>query len=491
MGEYKYVNKKLVGGKPKRIYKKQGSNKQYLKNNGKMMRVTEYRKKVSNNKKGGTIFGSVDGTIKDLKRIDIGTYQGFKTQTGIIDTKNAKKSLKVILKKENGETINSNKFTGFVDFPAIEIKPDGSISANIILVIFQNNNNEMLKNAEKIHQLYQKLDTVLSTREESKVSETVANIKNKKKTDTICSITDVKYTGDRYIDAQEFRNMSNDKIKSTFKTKLNNVGVDEKNTKVFYIDNIKFTSANCKELQALIETGIQVHPMLPKMATTTTDKFYRGSTPFLKVMVPSIWYTSSISLDNIDEHKKLQFEIFEKLINFAEFKKRIFEKYHRVLYPATGFAGVAKGSIWTYLGIVAPAAGISAFFTVIGPAAFAVTIYTGYNYYMMNKKFSKINKDNIDSTKRMISGMQNKNSNDISKIFFPQSLQRPQQQPQRTPSQQQYLQRAPGQQPRIVQPQQQPLMQGALSLFGRRSNIIVTKGGKLKKKKTAKKKQKK
>jgi len=69
MVEYKYVNKKLVGGKTKRIYKKQGSNKQYLKNNGKMMRVTEYRKKVSNNKKGGAIFNNgINGTIEDLKR---------------------------------------------------------------------------------------------------------------------------------------------------------------------------------------------------------------------------------------------------------------------------------------------------------------------------------------------------------------------------------------------------------------------------------------
>ena len=76
MVEYKYVNKKLVGGKPKRIYKKQGSNKQYLKNNGKMMRVTEYRKKVSNNKKGGTIFSSgITAKIEDLKRIEIDTYQ--------------------------------------------------------------------------------------------------------------------------------------------------------------------------------------------------------------------------------------------------------------------------------------------------------------------------------------------------------------------------------------------------------------------------------
>ena len=42
MVEYKYVNKTLVGGKPKRIYKKKGSNKQYLKNNGKIMRLRKY-----------------------------------------------------------------------------------------------------------------------------------------------------------------------------------------------------------------------------------------------------------------------------------------------------------------------------------------------------------------------------------------------------------------------------------------------------------------
>ena len=140
MGEYKYVNKKLVGGKPKRIYKKQGSNKQYLKNNGKMMRVTEYRKKVSNNKKGGTIFSSgITAKIEDLKRIEIGTYQGNNDNMLALNHKTKKRSLKVILKNENGKTINSDNFTGFVDFPVIKIKPDGSISANIILVIFQNN----------------------------------------------------------------------------------------------------------------------------------------------------------------------------------------------------------------------------------------------------------------------------------------------------------------------------------------------------------------
>jgi len=446
MVEYKYVNKKLVGGKTKRIYKKQDSNKQYLKNNGKMMRITEYRKKVSNKKKGGAFF-SIDGTIKDLKRIEIDTYQGFSAFTAPMKTKNKKMSLQIVLKNENGRTINSSNFTGFVDFSAIEILQDGSISANIILVIFQNNNSEILKNATKIHQLYQKLDTVLSIRQNSdKLSEAVDKIKNNIKTYTICSIDNVKYTGNSSIDAEEFKKMQDDKIKSAFRTKLQNVGVNENETKVFYINNIKFTSANCKELQALIQTGNQVHPILPKMATFTTDKLYNRGTSFLKVMVPSIWYTSSISLNNVDEHKKLQLRIFEKLIDSADVKKNSldFEKRFR---GVLGLFGMKMGGLWTFLGITAAAN--AGFFLVFGPATLAVTSYIGLNWYLKQKNYSKINEDNIDSAKRMIiSGTQNKDSNKISSIFSPQ------QQPQRVP-QQQRPQSLPLQQP-LQRPQQPP-----------------------------------
>lgn len=47
---YKLVNKKIINGKKRSIYKKKGSSKEFLKNKGVMMNVVRYIKKI---KKGG------------------------------------------------------------------------------------------------------------------------------------------------------------------------------------------------------------------------------------------------------------------------------------------------------------------------------------------------------------------------------------------------------------------------------------------------------
>lgn len=56
MTEYIFINKKIINGKKRKIYKKKGSKKKYLKYKGKMMNITKYKKAKKNNKtkkKGG------------------------------------------------------------------------------------------------------------------------------------------------------------------------------------------------------------------------------------------------------------------------------------------------------------------------------------------------------------------------------------------------------------------------------------------------------
>lgn len=508
MVEYKYVNKKIIGGKTKRIYEKQGSKKQYLKNNGKMMRITEYRKKVSNNKKGGAIFSkSIDGKIEDLKSIEIGIYQGNNNNPFALYNKTKKKSLKVILKDKNGKIINSNNFTGFVDFPAIEIKPDGTISVNIILVIFQNNNNEMLKNATTLQKAYQKLDYHLSADTDSDKKYDYDDVKVQKLEDgtkyAVCSIDDVKYAGKSSIDAQEFRTIPNGEIKSAFKTNLQNAGVDvdeNNNTKVFYINNITFTSNNCKELQALINTGNQVYQMLPKMATTTTDKL---NTPFLKVMVPSIWYTApNPPQENINYHKQLQLNLIMHLMREIQ-KFRRMSKNELFLTLSTGL----WGGVFSFAGAIAVAgAAMGAFSMVLGPMLIGASGVAMLNFKIGKYQRRKFAKKEINKMEAHLNYLPYQN------MMLTEQIQRtPQiQSLPRTPSQQQSLQRQPQppqvqslprqrpphvQSPQIPpqqQPQQRTLMQRMRSLIPlKQTNKVVPNGGKLKKEKKAKKKQKK
>jgi hypothetical protein len=44
MVEYKLFKKELINGKKRNIYKKKGSNKQYIKSKGKMMNLAKYKK---------------------------------------------------------------------------------------------------------------------------------------------------------------------------------------------------------------------------------------------------------------------------------------------------------------------------------------------------------------------------------------------------------------------------------------------------------------
>ena len=520
MVEYKYVNKKIIGGKAKCIYKKQGSNKQYLKNKGKMMRVTEYRKKVSNKKKGGAFF-SIDGTIKDLKRIEIGTYQGNNDNMLALNHKTKKRSLKVILKNENGKTINSDNFTGFVDFPVIKIKPDGSISANIILVIFQNNNNEMLKNAKTLQKAYQKLDYHLSEVTRSNVKYDYDDVKVEKLEDgtkyAVCSIDDVKYAGNSSIDAQEFRNIPDGKIKSAFITNLQNAGVDEnKNTKVFYINNITFTSNNCKELQALIKTGNQVYQMLPKMATSTTDKLNKeGYTPFLKVMVPSIWYTApNPPQENIDYHKQLQLNLIMHLMRKIQRTRPSTTRGY--LFPSSLFTGI-WGGVFSFAGAIAvTGSAMGAFSMVFGPmlvvgSSLALSFIMKEKMQTMkfaNKEIKKMgdNLNELPYQNMMLTEQiqrQPPQQQSLQRQSPQQQFQRqsPQQPFQRQSPQQQFQRQSP-QQPRIVQPQQfqraPPQQQRAPQQPQRAQSVpraawhqSTQVGGKLKKKKNANKKQKK
>ena len=55
MVEYKLFKKKEINGKKRNIYKKKGSNKQYIKSKGKMMNLAKYKKLIKNKKlkKGG------------------------------------------------------------------------------------------------------------------------------------------------------------------------------------------------------------------------------------------------------------------------------------------------------------------------------------------------------------------------------------------------------------------------------------------------------
>ena len=491
MVEYKYVNKKLVGGKPKRIYKKQGSNKQYLKNNGKMMRVTEYRKKVSNNKKGGTIFSSgITAKIEDLKRIEIGTYQGNNDNMLALNHKTKKRSLKVILKNENGKTINSDNFTGFVDFPVIKIKPDGSISANIILVIFQNNNNEMLKNAKILQKAYQKLDYHLSEVTYSDKKYDYDNVKVQELEDgkkyAVCSIDDVKYTGNSSINAQEFKNIREGKIKDAFKTNLINAGVDEKNTKVFYINNITFTSNNCKELQALIKTGNQVYQMLPKMATSTTDKLNKeGYTPFLKVMVPSIWYTApNPPQENIDYHKQLQLNLIMHLMRKIQRTRPSTTRGY--LFPSSLFTGI-WGGVFSFAGAIAvTGSAMGAFSMVLGPmlvvgSSLALSFIMKEKMQTMkfaNKEIKKMG-DNLNKLPYRNMMLTEQIQRTPSQQ---QSLQRqsPQQQFQRQSPQQPFQRQSPQQQFQRQSPQQPRIVQSVPRAAWHQSTQV---GGKLKKEK--------
>ena len=64
MVEYKLFKKKEINGKKRNIYKKKGSNKQYIKSKGKMMNLAKYKKLIKNKKlkKGGSYYRYIDTT---------------------------------------------------------------------------------------------------------------------------------------------------------------------------------------------------------------------------------------------------------------------------------------------------------------------------------------------------------------------------------------------------------------------------------------------
>jgi hypothetical protein len=64
MVEYKLFKKEVINGKKRNIYKKKGSNKQYIKSKGKMMNLAKYKKLIKNKKlkKGGSYYRYIDTT---------------------------------------------------------------------------------------------------------------------------------------------------------------------------------------------------------------------------------------------------------------------------------------------------------------------------------------------------------------------------------------------------------------------------------------------
>ena len=64
MVEYKLFNKKEINGKKRNIYKKKGSNKQYIKSKGKMMNLAKYKKLIKNKKlKKGGVYDTSTKTV--------------------------------------------------------------------------------------------------------------------------------------------------------------------------------------------------------------------------------------------------------------------------------------------------------------------------------------------------------------------------------------------------------------------------------------------
>lgn len=459
MVEYKYVNKKLIGGKTKRIYEKQGSKKQYLKNNGKMMRVTEYRKKVSNKKKGGAFF-SIDGTIKDLKRIEIGTYRGMPLAGGV---GNKKRSLQIVLKNENGNSIKSDDFVGIIEFTKWNKISDFDYSFNIALVIFKKNDkiedNTLLKDAIYVQQAYQKFDTFL-TYEDFPYS-SVPNTDNVSNEITengveygVCTTKTVNYNKNaKNIDAID--NISQLNIREEYKTNLKNKlnKLEKKDYKAFLIEDISFSVKYCAQFKKMFANNSTkeniILPMLPTMATSATTKF---KTPFLKVMVPSIWYSIPSKQQNNSE--TIISHIFNDLFVKSKakyYEHKHFRQHYRIFLTGLGMAGARIYSFNPAVAIV--------FGTIItGLYAHALIKDTNARK-KFEKHFNRGDEFNNVSSYSLLSGKDQLGvlSQQPKQKIMQRPLQ-PQPQPQRVPQQQpqqQSLQRVPQQQPPRV-PQQQP-----------------------------------
>ena len=66
MVEYKYIKTKKILGKDRRVYKKKGSNKEYLKKKDRMVAVSDYKK----NQKGKKV-GGAPGEISDIVKVKV------------------------------------------------------------------------------------------------------------------------------------------------------------------------------------------------------------------------------------------------------------------------------------------------------------------------------------------------------------------------------------------------------------------------------------
>jgi hypothetical protein len=85
MVEYKLFNKKEINGKKRNIYKKKGSNKQYIKSKGKMMNLAKYKKLIKNKKlkKGGVYDTSKTVSSSDKQRFYDASSDNIKPKTDL------------------------------------------------------------------------------------------------------------------------------------------------------------------------------------------------------------------------------------------------------------------------------------------------------------------------------------------------------------------------------------------------------------------------
>jgi hypothetical protein len=240
--------------------------------------------------------------------------------------------------------------------------------------------------------------------------------------------------------------------------------------------------------------------MLPKMATSTTDKFYKGNTPFLKVMVPSIWYTApNPPQENIAYHKQLQLDLIMHLMREIQKSRNMINKYFLTL--TTGF----WGGVFSFAGAIAvTGSAMGAFSMVLGPTLIGISslaiLYLKIDKYQTrkfaNKEIKKMgaNLNELPYQNMMLTEQiqrQPPQQQSLQRQSPQQQFQRQSpQQPQRAPPQQQ---RAPPQQQRAPQqPQRAPQQpQRAQSVPRAAWHQSTQVGGKLKKKKNANKKQKK
>ena len=87
MFEYKLFKKELNNGKKRNIYKKKGSNKQYIKSKGKMINLAKYKKLIKNKKlkKGGSGSNELTKSGSNKSKYDIvdSSKQSIKNKTDL------------------------------------------------------------------------------------------------------------------------------------------------------------------------------------------------------------------------------------------------------------------------------------------------------------------------------------------------------------------------------------------------------------------------